>query len=164
MSVDVKKNVRVNLKALDALRELFDGSKEVRVGIMGSDAARPVGDGEINNAGLGMVHEFGSVTNNIPSRSFLRMPVERSEPFIVKAVVSAKNKIEEGIEGGNADAAYDILGIAAENAVQEAFATGGYGKWAANKPATIKRKGSSAPLIDSGEMRRSVTSKVVKSK
>lgn len=162
MSMTVKTKSNVNLKALDALRSLFDGEKEVRVGIMGSDVPRPEDDGQINNAELGMVQEFGSITNNIPSRSFLRMPISTKQKQIAEQVVKGRGKIEEGIADGNADAAYDVLAVAAEAVVQQAFETGGYGKWQQNKPDTIKRKGSSAPLIDSGELRSKVTSKVVK--
>ena len=36
------------------------------------------------------------------------------------------------------------------------------GSFTPNKPATIKRKGSSRPLIDTGHLRQSITSKVVK--
>jgi len=73
------------------------------------------------------------------------------------------------------------VGVAAENIVQEAFETAGWGTWAANAYATIlakakgnifKRKQQAAsdvfeggrhtsPLIDTGQLRRAIASRVV---
>ena len=46
--------------------------------------------------------------------------------------------------------ALEVLGIAGVQTVEEAFRTGGFGRWRSLKPATIRRKGSAAILIDSG--------------
>ena len=54
------------------------------------------------------------------------------------------------------------LGIACETAIGEAFDSSGYGDWAPNTAATINNKKSSSPLIDTGQLRRSVASAVVK--
>jgi hypothetical protein len=50
-----------------------------------------------------------------------------------------------------------IMGLAAENAVKRKILTG---KFAPLKPATIKRKGHSKPLIDTGQLYDSITSQV----
>ena len=69
------------------------------------------------------------------------------------------------------------LGIACENAVQLAFATRGFNMWAPDFLATVARKTarltpkqkkeshgnpSNSPLIDTGQLRRSISSKVEK--
>lgn len=41
---------------------------------------------------------------------------------------------------------------------RDVFATGDGGEWAANDPMTVALKGSSRPLIDSGELFRELTS------
>jgi hypothetical protein len=46
------------------------------------------------------------------------------------------------------------LGIEAQGDVQMSIVSGG---WAPNSPVTVKMKGSSRPLIDTGAMRQSVT-------
>jgi len=52
------------------------------------------------------------------------------------------------------------LGKAGVDVIQEAFATGGFGLWAPLKPRTVQRKGSDRILIEHGELREAVTSKV----
>ena len=51
------------------------------------------------------------------------------------------------------------LGVSYEGEMKKTFLVG---QFIPNKPATIKRKGSSRPLIDTGHLRQSITSKVVK--
>lgn len=159
----------------------------VRVGILGDYAPRD--GGKINNAELGMIHEFGISTGyvnhksrdvwrkrktskaetlNIPARSWLRMPCFEKLPPEVK---SAKNRVLWGkiILNKGIKAALELLGALALQKIQQAFATGGWGQWAALKPSTIRRKlakgrsstGAAAILIDKGELRQSVTAEVV---
>lgn len=54
------------------------------------------------------------------------------------------------------------LGFACENAILAAFKSGGFGMWKDIKESTKKRKGSSAILIETNQLRRSVASQVVK--
>ena len=132
------------------------------------------------NAGIGMVQELGSITKKIPARSFLRMPIQSREKQITQDVAKAQSIIEKKIVEGDSDIMLEVLGIASEGQVQEAFETGGFGQWAPNSPITIHGtpviksgknkgkkfipgKGSDRPLIDTGEFRQSVIS-VVKRK
>jgi phage gpG-like protein len=82
--------------------------------------------------------------------------------------IMSKHIMEETAEGadkllrdGNVKMVLTRMGIACEKAIQEAFRSSGFGTWRENAPSTIQRKGSSAPLIDTGQLRRSITSKVV---
>ena len=68
--------------------------------------------------------------------------------------------IQEYGEGGLLKDLADAVGTSALEQIQEAFKTEGFGEWAENRPATIKAKGSSSPLIDTGRLRKAITYKV----
>jgi len=127
-----------------------------KVGIL-TDTARKDGFGNVQ---LGAVHEFGSYSRNIPARSFLRVPLMGHGKDIIK---DCADVALQAFVDGDPKKAYKVLGIAGEAVVQKAFETSGDGKWPGLKPATIARKGSSMPLIDTGSLRRSVTSAVATS-
>ena len=127
-----------------------------------STAPRPV-DREtkkplaINMASLALIHERGSAANNIPARPFMKQTRQKAEGRfsrllrrLYKQVVNGKVHPFDGLAK---------LGTAYEGEMKNTFTTGSF---TPNKPATIKRKGSSCPLIDTGHMRQSITSKVVK--
>lgn len=100
------------------------------------------------NAMIAMVHEFGI---NVPERSFLRSTVlEQADKY---ARIFATN-IPDAIKNGTpAYEAYSKLGTIAMNDVRLKIASG---EFAALSPATIKRKRSSKPLIDTGMLRQSI--------
>lgn len=152
----------------------------VKVGVLGSKASRKFDieravvsrhDGKdqrvavkrpaaMNNAELGAIHEFGSVIHNLPSRSFLRMPL------IWKLPIALKNQSPERwtrllVKRGIL-AWLDVLGAVALSIIQAAFASGGFGRWQPLKAFTIRRKGSAAILIDTAQLRQSVTAEVVR--
>lgn len=128
----------------------------VKVGVLGRKTNRKQ-DGAITNAELGAIQEFGSYSNNIPARSWLRMPIHKESETIAR---DAGRGAKDMVKQGNMVGVLKRLGIACEAAIQRAFASQGYGSWRPNKPATIRRKGSASPLIDKGELRRSVSSTV----
>lgn len=162
--------MKVDYKAdFSALSELVDGIREkleTKVGILLGSKARNTQDGDgakiPTNAELGAVHEFGSITRNIPARSWLRMPIEYRSDDIKNSILKKKELITKNIAKGNIKFLYDQLGLSAEVAIQDSFETSGFGQWKPNNPATIKGKGSSSPLIDSGQLREAVMYKVVK--
>lgn len=152
--------VRVDTDTLAKLREDIqkNGKARVHVGILGVSAERVSGD-TLNNPSLGAVHEFGSIERNIPSRSFLRMPVIQELPAALQATTKDqwhKVIVKKGLLG-----ALGLLGSYALDVIQLAFDTSGFGSWSPLKPRTIRRKGSSAILIDTAQMRQSITAEVV---
>lgn len=157
---DVKLDVS-KMKTL--LKFLQGGMPGIKVGIMGQKNARK---GDIpSNAEIGFTNEFGKMTGHpkIPARSFIRVPL--NSHFYDKLVSKkslTKDEFEKAVQSGQADQFAKKVGIVAEETIQEAFATRGWGKWAPNKPSTIKRKGSDSPLIDTGELRRSISSELIK--
>lgn len=164
--------VNIDTVRLSILEEALNRHLKTQVGIMGDKNARKDIDrassgkaktvkgstATLTNAQIGFLHEFGSYALKIPERSFLRMPLML---FLKDAVNEGGAKINQAIEMADVHKAYAILGIAAEKVIQEGFASGGYGNWPKLRPITIALKGSSAILIDSGQLRKSITSKVV---
>jgi phage gpG-like protein len=163
----------MNLKKMDAFVKGLDKPYEVQVGIFGDKNPRGAGlqkskgklrakyassNDSLTNADLGAIHEFGSFSRHIPSRSFLRMPINVKTPEIIKEASQGAAKM---ISEGKLMMVMQRLGIAAENAIQMAFASRGFGTWKADSAATQRRKGSSSPLIDTAQLRRSIASRVV---
>lgn len=169
--------VKANFDKLDKIvKGLVGDAYIVKIGIMGRKAGRrPVvhtqdkegktsarirrGKASLTNAELGLVHELGSPSRGIPARSFLRMPLFlKQEEIIAEAAPLAREKMAQG----NMRGVLVVLGTAAENTIQDAFGSAGFGSWAPDSAATIKRKGSAAPLIDSAQLRKAITSAVEK--
>ena len=113
------------------------------------------------NAAIGAAHEFGSMKNGLPRRSFLRDPLidhlqkkletagafsqaEQAEVLKVKSLVPWAKKIV----------------IVAEEIVRGAFDSNGYGKWAPLKPGTLARKTTKDTLVETTQLRDSIVSDV----
>ncbi len=160
----------------------------VHVGVLGKHTVRAEGNA-LSNADIGAIHEFGVLGGyadtaqgqrrrklggpnaaaehrNIPARSWLRMPVLTHLPDQLKKLPRGLWQqviVKRGLRG-----ALGVLGAAALASIQESFATGGFGSWAPLAPFTIRQKlrksggkGAAAILIDTAQLRQSVTSEVV---
>lgn len=148
-------SVSLDTSKLDGLMDALKGSGSVKVGILGDSAER--GDGN-TNAEIGLAHEFGSQSKNIPPRSFIRMPLETNVDSLKSAMQGSAAK--KAVETGDTKSLLELLGIQAQGIIQEAFSTGGYGQWPANSAATVARKGYNSPLQETGQLKRSITYKV----
>jgi hypothetical protein len=145
------------MSALERALGALHLGKVVRVGVMGASDGRDSGG---SNATVGLVQEFGSVSKKIPIRSFIRMPIEEKRDEIKERIGKEVGAVMQGKYG--AKKALKRIGIEAEGVISDAFETGGFGKWAANAPSTIRQKGSAQPLIGKDvELSKSITSKVV---
>lgn len=158
-----KKNLKANidLKALYDLEKHLEDKYFVKIGILTGKASETHENG-ISNLELGLVHEFGSLTRNIPQRSFLRFPIEFKRKDIIKFIKKRKDIIRNQILRGDIKVVYQQLGFIAEDIIQQAFETGGFGQWQDIKEKTKKAKKSSTILIDTAQLRRSITSKVMR--
>lgn len=123
----------------------------LRVKKLKKDGSSPENDGR-TNADIGLVHEVGSVSRNIRRRSFLEMPLTLKMP---EYAAKFGQELMKGIDEGNLKPAFTRLGVKGEQVVQLAFASKGFGTWWQN-PKT--GRGS---LIDTAQLRRSITSDVV---
>lgn len=151
--------INFNLDGLEDIKKKVGSSMRARVGVLGSNAIRDDEGGGLTNAELMLIHMFGSVSRNIPPRDPLLMPIERNRRELIRRLGSGA--MRAAFENGDYKKMFQLLGLVAESFVQEAFETGGWGQWPPDKPATIAAKGSSAILIDTAQLRRSVTSDVV---
>lgn len=152
--------ISFNLDGLEDMKKEIGDTWRARVGILGSHAARTDPDSGLNNAELGVIQMFGSITNNIPPRDFLLMPIKQNSQEITRAMATPSARA--AFERKDYKRLFQLLGAKAEEIVQLAFESGGFGKWPPLKPATIARKGSSAILIDTGQLRRAISSDVEK--
>lgn len=113
------------------------------------------------NPEIAAKHEFGI---GVPKRSMLRMPLHLHGDKVLKDAQSdAKSNLKTVSKNPKATAKRLLarVGAGAYNVVSEAFATGGYGNWKPNAPSTIALKGSSAPLIDTAQLRQAVAYRTV---
>ncbi len=155
----MKCDVTVNTKGLQDLQSvLIKNKKSIRVGILGSSNNRTDG---LSNATIGAIQEFGSEGNKIPARSFLRMPIMDKQKQIAQF---AKKSLTIALKTNNIDLALNQIGLFCRSIIQNAFDTKGFGKWSPNAPTTIENKGSSSPLIDTGELRKSITHDIINNK
>lgn len=173
---------RVNIKTnidFRKLKELQKNLKEhyyTKVGILAGKAQEQHSNSNSTNVEIGLIHEFGIIgkrsfiykgekitINGIPERSFIRLPILSNKNKIAKFIEEDKKEIEEIIVKDGLKKVYALLGIEAEKIIQEAFETKCNGAWIRNiSKRYIKLKGSDIPLIDTGQLRRSITSKVEK--
>lgn len=142
----------LNTKKLDKLIKSFKDVPEIRVGVMGENDSR--GDG-LSNATIGAIHEFGF---GVPMRSFLRHPLIYNLNAYLEEQLDVK--IDAVVEGESLEPLAKKMGIIAETVVQDAFGTGGFGKW----PAWITpgySNNTGMLLIDSSQLRNAITSAVI---
>lgn len=126
----------------------------VKVGVQAKDkAVRRGKGGSIRNtdqplAVIAAIHEFG--LDNMPRRSFLRSAYDENLPMIDKMIQRVANGAVFGL---GTNAALNQLGNVVQGMVQRKIVDGPF---VPNSPATIKRKKSSKPLIDTGHLRQSI--------
>lgn len=152
---------RINLDGLDDIAAKVGGKMRARVGVLGSDVERDHGQG-LDNSTLMLIHMMGSISRNIPPRDPLYLPLMNRRRELIR-MLGESSAMKTAFANGDYEKMFKLLGAAAEAIVDEAFATSGWGAWPPNTPETIRRKGSSRPLIEFGELRKSVSSDVVKS-
>ena len=123
----------------------------VKAGILAKDGSQNHSEG-ITVFQIGMIHEFGVPEKNIPRRSFIRVPIENNIKEITKLIENNHRLVSENAM--SAKVALDRIGIKAQNTIKESFRNN---DWKANSKATVKRKGSSRPLIDTGQLIGSIS-------
>jgi len=149
--------VKINMKKLEDLarQAAAAGKSRVKVGILqGSGAHAETG---ISLVELAAVHEFGSPSRGIPERSFIRAPL--TDSLVIQTLIT---KLCKGSVLGRcsyADA-LEILGAKAAAHVKN-YTKSGASPHKALKQATVNRKKSSRPLVDTGQLVNSVSYQVI---
>jgi hypothetical protein len=104
---------------------------------------------------IATVHEYG--LNGMPQRSFIRGAYDDNKQLIEKLTTAlASGAITSKMP---LNAALNQVGNAIEGMIKNKIRDGPFKP---NSPATIKRKGSSRPLIDTGHLRQSIRYKVLR--
>lgn len=99
--------------------------------------------------------EHGSPAWRIPPRPIIEPAIESKSNEISKMIgESLKSFLKGDFEQG--ERKLKATGMFAQNTVREWF-TNSNNNWAPNAPSTIKAKGSDRPLIDTGDLRKSIT-------
>lgn len=163
--------VKVSGNGLDKLHEAlsFLKARRVMIGIPQSNAAAR-GDG-LTNVDLAYIHSNGSPRLHIPARPFLE-PALAQQDTQDRITGLMKDAMEQAMQGdfGASRSSMDAAGQVGEDAAKRYFTEGHFepnapitinGGWMRNrisgKPFYVEGKGSSAPLIDTGSLRGSIT-------
>lgn len=139
---------------LARVRDAAGKATGVLVGVQGAEAAALDGDSALTVAEVASFHEFG--LGNNPERSWLRGWFDENEvpntDLLRRAAAAAL------VEGKmSAEQALGILGAKFVGDIQARIASS---IPPPNAPETIARKGSSTTLVDTGQLRSSITSKI----
>lgn len=146
-------------RGLDRLREQDPNVEIGLIGKKGAEGHRKSDEG-LRVAELGAIHEFGI---GVPERSFLRSTFDAKKgPY---GGVLTRTLRAELIQHVKMRTTWDLsksvalrrMGLKVEGDIKARIAQG---IPPPNHPITIARKGSSKTLIDSGQLRNSVTSAV----
>lgn len=159
--IDVKLQVKnfVNLgKTLHFMK-----NNAVYVGIPQEESSRE-NSGEVSNAELLFIHTNGSPANNIPARPVIEPALKDDSERLSKMMAESAKMVFQG----NKDEAIrkmKLAGMRGQNVTRAWFVNPKNG-WAPNAPSVYKKKiekGSTdpRPLIDTGELRKSITYVVV---
>ena len=138
------KRIERELKRMDA--------SYVKVGLL-SGAGSYAGGGRANLVDIGTFNEFG--TKTIPERPFMRQSFEKNIAAIRKRFDSLVGEIYVGRT--DTEGALHEIGERHKGEIQGEIVSGG---WTPNAPSTIRKKGSSKPLIDTGAMRQAINYEV----
>lgn len=145
MEIVIDKLTEEGKRFMEAIREL--GELQVRVGFQrGREISQENG---VDLCDIASWNELGTSTN-IPSRPFLRDSVDKHAEEI-NAFLESQAKFL--VRGTSAQQILKNIGLYQKAKVQEEITDG---EFEANRKATIQKKKSDHPLIDTGHMRNSV--------
>jgi hypothetical protein len=151
--VDVDHGWKALKKALTAAAHR---GSYVKVGVLGAGGGR-AGDG-ISNAELAAVQEFGTLDGHIPARPFIGATYDMNREKYVEQIRKDLGKVLEGKRTIAQTLARAGLKFSSD---VKSVVVGDQWQLAPNKAATVRKKGSDRPLVDTGRMINSVTYEVV---
>lgn len=126
------------------LPKSIDGPRKVKVGF-------PAGKSSTDIVNRAVWNHYGT-SRGIPARPFLLNAIRKNRRKYLEAMKTAGAKILRG--EASLDQTMRKLGIMAQGDIQDEITNL---RTPPNAPSTIAAKGSSNPLIDTGEMRSKVT-------
>lgn len=149
----------LDTKGLDKLlKALTKEAPMGRVGILGDKTNRVTVDGKsvLTNAGIGARHEFGE--SGMPQRSFLRKPlIDHMQKALDRSGAWDEAALKEVLATKSFVPWVRKACIVAEGVVLGGFDTGGYGAW---PPSDMRYKKNHQTLVETQQLRNSITSEV----
>lgn len=131
----------------------MSGGLWAHIGIQGAAADESGSrDGPVSNVVLGVIHEFGAANDRPPARPFLRPVADERKAHWNKRLSEEYAKVV--VEQADPRRALMVVGEEFRAAVIDRI-KGGIAP--PLKAATIKRKGESTPLIDTGSLIGSIS-------
>ena len=157
MKSGVKLTVSVNKAKITSItaRLKAAGNLAIAVGVLGEKAAARTTSLEstrLTNVELGLIHEYGSPKAGIPERSFLRSTFNEQREKVTLAAAKAAQKVYA--DAGGFEQRLVQIGLYLAAAVKKKIVSK---IPPPNAPSTIARKGSSTPLVDTGQLLDSIT-------
>lgn len=176
----LSEDIQFSTKELDQFTKALKGQlSRVKIGILGAKSSRNdvevekgksskvnANSGKVpkalkdgfavtTNAAVGALHEFG--TEHMVARSFLRVPMlDHLSKELEKSGAFDEDQLKEIIKSGTLKPWLEVLGALGKGIVVEAFATGGYGKWASWKTKGYTNK-TGQILKDTQQLSESIT-------
>ena len=156
--------VILDLSKLKQIENQLKKEVSIKVGVLEEKNIRSAEGAEYTNAYIGYKHEFGKfdpkLGKRLPVRSFLRMPLKLK----YRSTLESKNwwsreEFEKIIDSTENMKFYKKFGELARRIIDDAFKTGGFGQW---KPSQMQFKKVHQTLVETSQLRRSITYKVVK--
>lgn len=162
--------IKWNEKAIANLMAASKSKAFVKIGVLSS--AQHDSKSKLSIAGLAAVHEFGSMTRNIPSRSFFRKTLAHKKEEFIFSIANKGQQILTYILNGKLDTTVlGKVGAMWVKFIQNCFDSRGFGEWAALKNPSSKRRGTVLkgrknrapfPLMDTKVLYRAITFMVKK--
>lgn len=148
-------------RGLAAVAQRVAERGRVRVGLLADKGQEPktqrgptgaIVPTEMTLVDIAAIHEFGAPAAGIPKRSFLRDTVDggadeirRTQSVVARQIVLGGLRVRTGL---------DRIGAKVSGMIQRRIARR---IPPPNAEATVERKGSDVPLIDTGQLRSSIT-------
>ena len=154
MGFSAKTITKTNISIKDIQKSLKN--TVIKVGVPKSKGAKIHDESDISIATVAMVNEFGSPARGIPERSFVRSTVQAEEKNIKKLFQQETKKVIAVTQTTK-----NMMGLVGEYTSGQIKKTIVALKTPANADSTVASKGSSNPLVDTGQLLQSITYEVV---
>lgn len=154
LNVGIPKEVESDSEVHNYRQELKQKSREERVLMADVVLNKKIKKSEEETyvADIAFKNNFGSFKEKIPARPFGSTLIPRYKEKIERVI---RKELKAYVEGKQTlEAAYNRIGLACSGFMKDNLTNG---DWKPNAPFTVFLKGSSRPLIDTGQMRQSIT-------
>ena len=148
----------VDMRGLEQAIKMFKNVPSVKVGVLANKDNRIITD--TTNAIIGAKHEFGSPGNPskgikpTPQRSFLRTPIsDNLENYLEESGGNNPEIFQLVMRLGSLKPIIEKLGALCVQIVDDAFDSGGFGKW---KPSNMAFKKVHMTLVETQQLKNSI--------